>query len=63
MMDYETRRLKSYKGYNITKIWDITATGKRINVQYIVSDDEENAIINVLDSLAKAKKYIDIVLT
>lgn len=62
MMDYETRRLKAYKGYNITKIWDITVTGKKINTQYIVSDDVENQIINVLKSLAEAKKYIDTVL-
>lgn len=61
IVDYDSKTLKMYKGYNIDKIWDITSAGKKVNTQYQVSDDDENAI-DYFATLAEAKKYIDTVL-
>ncbi len=61
IVDYGVKRLKMYKGYNIDKIWDITSAGKKVNIQYQVSDNDENAI-DFFATLAEAKKYIDTVL-
>ena len=60
IVDYDSIQLKNYKGYEIWKIWDIDAMGKRKNVQYEVADDD-NAI-DFFDTLSEAKKYIDTVL-
>lgn len=61
IIDYDSKTLKSYKGYEIDKIWDITSTGKKVNIQYQVSDNDENAI-DYFETLADAKRYIDNVL-
>lgn len=61
IVDYDSKSLKAYKGYEIDKIWDITSAGKKVNIQYQVSDDDENAI-DYFSTLAEAKKYIDTVL-
>ncbi len=61
IIDYDSKSLSPYKGYNIEKIWDITSTGKKVNTTYQISDSEENAI-DYFDTLAEAKKYIDTVL-
>ena len=51
--------LQPYKGYSITKIYDII-NGSKTNIQYLVCDDEW--IIDVFLTLKGAKKYIDNVL-
>ena len=61
VIDYDSKTLTPYKGFNIDKIWDITATGKKVNIQYQVSDNNENAI-DYFDTLSDAKQYINNVL-
>jgi hypothetical protein len=61
IIDYDSKTLKPYKGFNIDKIWDIDAWGHRVNIQYQVSDNDENAI-DYFETLKDAKKYIDTVL-
>lgn len=61
IIGYDSKKLKDYKGYGIEKIWDITYTGKKVNMQYQVSDNDENAI-DYFSTLAEAKHYIDTVL-
>ena len=62
VIDYDSKPLKPYKGYQIEKIWDITSTGDKVNLQYQVSDNDENAI-DYFQTLKETKHYIDTVLT
>lgn len=61
MYDFETKELKSYKGYGIDKAWRVDSDGERINKYgyfYLVSDGEDY-IGEEYQSLTDAKKYID----
>ena len=57
----DSKELKSYKGYQIDKIWDIDYKGRKVNIQYQVSDNDDWAI-DYFPTLQEAKKYIDTVL-
>lgn len=61
IVDYDSKKMKDYKGYEIEKIWDITYTGEKVNVQYQVSDNDGNAI-DYFNTLAEAKNYINTIL-
>ena len=41
VIDYDQVQLKDFMGYEIWKIWDITSSGKKVNVQYEVADENE----------------------
>lgn len=60
-MDFETKELKSYKGYEISKAWRVDTDGdmiKKYGYFYLVSDDDDY-IGEEYKSLAEAKKFID----
>ena len=57
IIGYDSKELKDYRGYHIDKVWDITDTGKKVNIQYQVSDDED--AIDYFDTLVEAQDYID----
>ena len=62
MMDFETKELKAYKGYEISKAWQIDFEGKKKgNYFYLVSNDEEY-IGEEYNTLEEAKRFIDTLL-
>lgn len=59
MMDFESRELKEYKGYEISKAWWIDFEGKKKgNYFYLVAEDGEY-IGEEYNTLAEAKAFID----
>lgn len=60
IIDYGEKQLNDYKGFEIWKIWDITITGEKVNIQYQVADNDD--AIDFFDTLKLAKQYIDNVL-
>ena len=61
MYDFDSKELKSYKGYEISKAWRVDSDGERIKKYpffYLVAQDEEY-IGEEYSSLAEAKKFID----
>lgn len=60
VIDYDQVQLKDFMGYEIWKIWDITSSGKKVNVQYEVADEED--AIDFFQTLEDAKNYIKRVL-
>lgn len=62
MLNYDSKFLKPYKGYQIEKIWDVSPlTGKKINTVYEVSDNDGNGV-EIFSSLKETKQYIDTIL-
>ncbi len=60
MKEFDFKELKTYKGYGITKGWEIDGDGCKIKGTdiYNVFEDED-AIGESFTTLADAKKFID----
>lgn len=59
--DFDTRKLKDYKGYEVYKAWWIDADGDRIKkypIFYLVAEGDD-FIGEEYPSLEAAKKFID----
>lgn len=59
-MDFDTKRLKDYKGYEIHKAWKTDTFGNKIDkkIWYLVAN-EDDYIGEEYQSLEEAKKFID----
>lgn len=60
-MDFDTKELKGYKGYGISKAWRVDADGERIKKYgffYLVSDSDDY-IGEEFNSVDDAKAFID----
>ena len=61
MFNFDSKELKSYKGYEISKAWRVDSDGKRIKKYpffYLVAD-EDDYIGEEYATLSDAKKFID----
>lgn len=61
MYEFESKQLKNYKGYEISKCWRVDSDGERIKKYpffYNVADDDDY-IGEEFNSLEEAKKFID----
>lgn len=61
MKDFDSKELKNYKGYGISKAWWIDSDGERIKKCpfFYVVDDGDDYIGEEFTSLEEAKKWID----
>lgn len=61
MYDFDTKELKDYKGFGISKAWRVDSDGERIKKYgyFYLVDDGDDYIGEEYDSLAEAKKFID----
>lgn len=61
MYDFETKEMKSYKGFGIDKAWRVDSDGERIKKYdyFYLVDDGEDYIGEEYNSLAEAKAFID----
>lgn len=61
MARYEEISCKPYKGYDISKSYELSVDGKRIpgSARYMVSDQDDNWIGNVYMTLGEAHDFID----
>ena len=61
MNDFESRELKKYKGYGISKAWRVDSDGERIKKYpfFYLVDDGDDYIGEEYKTLAEAKAFID----
>ena len=61
MYAFDSKELKNYKGYGISKAWRVDSDGERIKKYpfFYLVDDGDDFIGEEYDSLENARKFID----
>lgn len=59
--DYEEKELKSYKGYEISKLWKLNFFGKRVGKPFYCVAEGGDYIGEEYKTLEEAKEFIDMV--
>lgn len=59
MTNYDERELKPYRGYGITKMWELNFFNKRIGLPFYCVSEDADYIGKEFKTLEQAKKFID----